>query len=729
MSLIPKINVGKRSKKNRFHIPAFTHGTSEIGYVIPSYSRNLINDATIKIGTRSIVRLSPLFVPTMGDLTVRHYHFFVPFNRIWTPYDAFMAREPFAFPNGYSQVPTNVPKFVVGVLLRHLMQSNVSSFDYYDTDNLRSQLTMSLYVDASDAGDKPIRVSASKFGQIFGVHTLTNQISSSYIDQMFNDSSMAIQEGSNYTYGGVPSVMFVPSPNDEFDIPYTLIGDIGEGAMSYTGHNIYYSAQQIGSDVYDDILEYVRNLSVPSYENCDFMDTQMINGTKVYMCYNFNGAWKRLRSIFMGLGYAFNPYDTEFVTPLKLLAFYRCYWSLFGVNRGINFQDTICAQITREISNLSGGEMNDWREYHTTLRVFCEQELVHCTYTTPADYFSSSVVNTQEGIKTLPDGQEILSSIVGNVQSLNPLNVQAAAIASDSDNYPASALNFDSNIPALGIDMAQRILRRINRRTVVGSAIYDGLRSLFGNIEVNDESTEGCIKIGDDSVFVDIGAIFNQSDFTTDSGAPLGSFAGVGQGRSNKTKYYRFDAPSFGCVITLTAVVPQMGYFQGMLRENSDGCNDSYEMFDPIYDAVGWQTVRYNELSADRQFKNNTVNVQVGTALGNFGAQPRFTHMKCSFNRVIGDISLPHLQDSMLPYTLDRFFHQRKPLPRNVPLTFRSATQGNTNRIFQVVSPTDDHVIWQVFFDVDMYANMKSVSDSYDTHLDDDTTTVEFSHE
>ena len=99
MSLIPKVKVGRKTKKNRFNVGAFTHGTSEIGYVMPSYSRNLINKASVHFGTRSVVRLSPLFVPTRGDLSLRHYHCFVPFNKMWTPFDAFLDKKPFAFPS------------------------------------------------------------------------------------------------------------------------------------------------------------------------------------------------------------------------------------------------------------------------------------------------------------------------------------------------------------------------------------------------------------------------------------------------------------------------------------------------------------------------------------------------------------------------------------------------------------------------------------------------------
>ena len=737
MSLIPKVNIGRKTKKNYFHIPSLTHGTSEIGFVMPSYSRNLINDASIKLGTRSLIRLSPLFVPTMGDLSVRHYHCFVPFNKIWTPFDAFMDKKPFAFPSGYSQIPTSVPSFVVGVLLRHLMQDNVGLFDPYDFDNLRSSLTMTIYHSSTIDGI-PERMEDADFVRIMGFNNLNDGFTSSTFDKVFKNISLAIQEGSNLTYGGVPSIMFL-----ENNIPVSFLGDLNpndQTTLQLKGYNTRGICSSASHDRYVAFREFEANLSVPSFDACDFMESIQITGADgydeyLYLCYNFNGAWKRLRSIFMGLGYCFNPFDSQYVTPLKLLAFYRCYWQKFGVNRDFNFQDTLCAQLTREISQSAGGAMYSLSDYNTLLQRFCKNELIHCTYTTPSDYFSSSVTNTQQSLLGDANYRNIsVKSFFGDTRLVGALSPEPAieARAQADKTYQAGnmpAYDNEYSASGLGVEMAMRLMRWINRRTVVGSAIYDGLRSLYGNIEVNDESSEGVVRIGEDSVNVEIGAIFNQADLSVQSGEPLGSFAGVGQGRTQKQQYYKFTAPTFGCVITLTAVVPQMGYFQGMLRENTDGVNDNFEMFDPTYDAVGWQSVRYNELASDRQFKTRVSNVQVGTALGLFGAQPRYTHMKCAFNRCVGDISLPHMQDSMLPYTLDRFFPQRKPLPANLPNSFRSATRGETNRIFQVTSATDDHVIWQIYFDIDMYAPMKSIADSYDTMQDDDTSTIEVSHE
>lgn len=258
---------------------------------------------------------------------------------------------------------------------------------------------------------------------------------------------------------------------------------------------------------------------------------------------------------------------------------------------------------------------------------------------------------------------------------------------------------------------------------------------MYGVADDHNDDHEGVYMIGACSTPIQISPIFNQDSNNTDM--PLGSYAGAGSGGSVSKRFYCDTGNEiFGVFITLTAVVPKMGYFQGLLRENSDGVVDRSEIFQPEYDGLGWQAVRYNELVADRQFGTSAN----GTDLGIFGYMPTYTHLKISRNICNADISLPSMQASMLPYTLDRFFAPRAgvnenldigrenvivgtELPVNDPMWFRAGTRGNTNRIFSATSPTEDHVIMQIFFDISMTAPMKSISTSFDT-IDEESTRV-----
>lgn len=724
MSLIPKIKLGQKTGRNKFHLPCMTHGTSEIGYVYPVYSRNLINNSHFSISSRQAIRLSPLFVPTMGDLSLRIYHRFIPHNKVWTPFDAFLDGKPFAFADGSTSVPKTIPSFCLGRTLRFLMGLYMTTpLDLTKLDTLRTSLTMSIYKKNSDPLQAPEPINIMELINGWGRHAVTiDGQEFTYYDGL--DTYFENNRFSDYPYlyaSGIPSFLSLPTADNSKNVAFYFRRYQDASGKNHFAINSIYSAANGNPNLLSIASDYEKNLSIPSYDNCDFMDCMTINDTEYYFCYNYNGAWKRLRSVCLGLGYAFNPFDTAFVSPIKLLAFYRAYWDLFGVNRDINFQDTNCAKISRVLS-----QTTEQFEFHTAdgmpqndmYNLFWE-DLTNLTYTCPPDYFSSSVINTNQGVASY--GDEV------RVQSYDSSDTQSAIVKGTGLNRsPARPLPDGSDhISAIGIQMAMLLMRWVNRNTVVGSKIYDSLRARYGNIDVNDESSEGVQSIGEDTTSINIGAIFNQSD--TNDGAPLGDFAGVGTGNGNSQRF-GFDVNAFGSFISFVAVVPQMGYFQGMFRENQDGLGDNFEMFDSTFDAVGWQTLRYSELIADKAFKTSPSQV-VGTNLGNFGYQPRYTHMKVPFNRCIGDLSLPHMQDSMLPYTLDRFFPQREASPVNNPMWLRSATRGDTNRIFQVTSPTDDHIIWQIYFDVEYDAPMKPLSTSYDTSLPDDNNSIEVSHE
>lgn len=717
-SLIPKTSVGIDSRKYKRNQSCMVHGTSEIGYVFPTYARNYINDANISLGTRTGVRLSPLFVPTMGKLDVRHYHCFVPFNRCYSPFDAFLAREPFNFAAS-SRIPDVLPCFSVGKLLAYLFASESMMPDgsarndfseWVSSGQINVGLTASIY-------------RCVRSGDVRGTYSLVDwdadNTHNDIMDELFGVAPSNILPSTPLGYSACwPSMI------------RTSVKDLFVKLQPSSTSPVYPMAQSLSSvgDVPDNhiVADYMQSVSFPSFDNCDFCyevkDPEGDYGTFYKVCFNFNGVLKRLRSIFLGLGYSFNPFDQEVDTPLKLFAFFRAWYSLFGVTRDTNFNDTNCAWIYRFFSSyyigsteiLSGSQAS----LDTKFIAFIK-DLSDLTYTCPADYFTSAVQNTQQGV-------------ANNAVSLNgdPTGYSVSGARARTDLTPSAFVGTGSDgsyVSAIGMTIAQRLLRWVNKNTVVGRKISDILYARYGQIKTDDDSSEGVYKVGVDTTPVEIGIIFNQT--SGEGSAPLGEFSGIGSGGSRASRH-SFNTPSYGVFITLTAVVPEMGYFQGKLRENSAGIRDSFEFPDSAYDALGWETVRYNELVADRQFHRYGDVNSATTSLGNYGRQPRYTYWKCGFNRVLGDISLPHMANSMLSYTLDRYFNPRDhELPINDPVVSRRGTIGGTNRIFEVVAPTDDHIIYQIYFDISVNDRLKPLGLSYDTILEGENKAVDFGHQ
>ena len=735
-SLVPKTNVGIDSRKYKRNQSCMVHGTSEIGYVFPTYARNYINDATINLGTRTGVRLSPLFVPTMGKLDVRHYHCFVPWNRVYSPFDAFLAREPFNFAAS-SRIPEVLPRFTVGKLLSYLFftdgvlsdgtgrgqyATNGCTFhDWIESGQFNVGLTCTVYKASARSGH------AGDY-ELVDWSNVNTELQTNLLNDMFVRGPQNRLPRFNI-YGDTFKQSVIPTMLRTSEGDFFISAEL-ETSGSFEGVPLVRGLSEVsdyqGSHIYD---EYMSSISFPSLEACDFSyeiyDPAHDSGKYYKVCFNFNGIIKRLRSIFMGLGYSFNPFDDEPDSPLKLFAFFRAWYSLFGVTRDTNFNDTNCAWIYRFFSSYYIGTSEILTGQQASLDVKFYQfvkDLCDLTYTCPSDYFTSSVQNTQQG--TSNDAISMFSGATG---------YETGAVRAQSD-MSASASTFlgsDGNryVSAISIQIANRLLRWVNKNTVVGRKIADILYARYGKIKTDDDSSEGVYKVGVDTTPVEIGIIFNQT--SSEGSAPLGEFSGVGSGGS-RSKKHTFQTPSYGVFLTLTAVVPEMGYFQGKLRENSDGIRDSFEFPDTAFDAVGYQTVRYHELVADRQYylDNDQGSQSASTSLGTYGRQPRYTHVKVGFNRVLGDISLPHMVNSMLSYTLDRYFNPHDEfLPVNDPVIARRGTIGATNRIFEVVSPTDDHIIYQIYFDVSVNDRLKPLGLSYDTILEGDNKSVEFGHE
>ena len=696
-SLIPKIRLGRDTKRNQFDLSCMTHTTSEIGYVQPTFGRTIVPKTKVRVGTRTSSRLSPLFVPTMGKIDIRHYHCFVPYTTLWSPFDAFITRQNYTLNNGTTYVPKKCPYFSVKKSLGGLLGTTFQFTSGYDPHT-------------------------DLVGCI--VKSAGRMLSSSEIDTA-NGNGKIDYFVRNVNLGIVPYLIVSSDGNI-----HKLVLDNDVYKYDYYLDNFLNGDQNWIDRAQADLKQ---KYSFPSQYQFDFNvvgTTALGSAEKWRFNCNFNGGLKRLRTIFMGLGYSFNPYDKVDCTPFKLLAYYKAYFALFGVNREKNFYNTYCYKIIKLLSESTTLDLHTIGTPLTLWLNFLREDLCNCTYTCPVDYFSVADTTTMRGAYGDTDAIiSPLSTVGGSISSVS---------GSTSQNSSGVASTPAGN--ALGMQIATRLMRFINKNSVVGRKISDILRSRYGVTDIHNMAHESVIRVGASSTNIDIAAIYCNSD-TQD--VPLGGYAGAGMSsqRDANSKIFTFETNEFGVLITLTAVVPKMGYYQGMLKENVDGVNDYTEFYQPEFDGLGYQAVQYYELVADKMVDyGSSPDASLGTKdLGVWGYVPRMTHLKCSFNRCLGDISIPHMQDSMLPYTLDRYFPNKdfdgygnatpSVKPVNEAQSFRSGTQGHTNRIFVDMNPTEDHVIMQIFFDVKMSAPMKSISTSFDTWDEESENAIEVAHE
>lgn len=97
----------KRSKHN-LSAPHFT--TTDLFKIQPVFAREVLKGDSFNIKMAQINRVDNLPVSSFVEINNKHDWFYVKFNQVWKPFDAFISRTPYAF-NYLNTVPSKVPYF------------------------------------------------------------------------------------------------------------------------------------------------------------------------------------------------------------------------------------------------------------------------------------------------------------------------------------------------------------------------------------------------------------------------------------------------------------------------------------------------------------------------------------------------------------------------------------------------------------------------------------------
>ena len=688
MSTIEKINIGVSKRRERNNLSQDTTTTMEVGYIQPTFCRELVQKTHVSIDCKSLVRLSPLSVPTFGRMSLRHYFSFVDYATLWTPFEALRTANNYTYADGSVQTPYAVPQFNIKQMYDFVLDSSRVT--------TQPKLAQSFYCTLYKNGTRVTGPLGTELTNLLGV------------SMPFNFPLYYLQISTAQRISSITS---------------TIVTTSQSGVVAETN-----------------------NWVIITNKNADF-SFNAVKGTDNYMflC-KYTNFGRRLRDQFIGCGYSFNPFNTTMVTPLKLFALYKSWFDLFAVQRQINFNNTNCYKIMKMLSdtapysylapNIFYGYSGLSPVYETTFLDFvCD--LPDICYVLPPDYFSASDVNPNRGgIGTDPGSVSAIHS--PNLISVTPAD--DVTVSAGTNRAPQLYVgNWNNAIPAQGIEMAQTMLRFSNKRSVIGRKVSE-LLALEGVSDPHNLAHESVHHLGSCRIDVQISDVISQADT---SSASLGDFAGRGIGFKDSETFI-YDTPSQGVLICMSCIVPTSGYFQGMLKENTD--KERFDFFTEEFDALGYQSLAMYELISDNQFGGRTGNgSNLGNNTGYLGLVPRYQHKRIGRNICNGDISLPSMQSVMLPYNLDRHFPTCVPVdgtdddfvvvtdPVVTAEAFRRVQAdtgyGDYNRIFQYQAPDYDHFIVHVVFNVPIVSPLLSVGNAYDTFQEDDNKALEFAHE
>lgn len=666
-SFVPKINLGVNTKRSKVNLTSNNSTTTNIGKIQPTFCREMIPGSTFKMNSvKSFVRLAPLTVPTFAPMEFRHYHCFVPYNSLYFPFDSFLANQNYTNSAGQTFSPTRL--------------------HYINLDQLFFDFSRSIA-----SGIEPF--------MIFRIYQVSQ-------DCYLTPTSQNLATIKDFSFfGGKPlysKYHVFHGANAESDNNTFIVNS--------DNNNIISADNNLWPGITDSSFDLESADLCITMEDEDFV-----------VLVKYAPRFKELRKIFIGLGYQFSPVAGGDMNILRLLAFYKSWYQLFYPQREQNFFSTNCYKLISYLSNSNGGLLQflSSQSYYTLLKNFFN-DLMNMCYYLPTDYFSMSTLSTN------PVGGVDLHSYIDATDLDTTLNV----FSQSSGGSQTDSENNDYTYP-IAQKLAQKVFNFVNKNTVIGRNIRDYLKLTFGVVDEHDLIHEEVHFIGSSSINLDVNDIFANSDTynsTTNQGAQLGEYAGIGLGHGS-SESFEYTAKEFGVWLTFSVVIPKGGYTQGTLRE----CNhiERLDFFTPQFDASYYQTLNNTELISDiDEYKDDDTVVS-----GAFGLVPAYSEYKVGFNRLNGDLSLRSRRSLMGKYTLDRYLSLENRLLtldeimdtfQNVPDTFRAIGKheayGNYNRIFNYTKPDEDHFIMHMVFDCEAIIPGKSLSNSYDTDENYDRT-------
>ena len=779
MTKIPDIKVSAGNERSKHNLSFDCSTTANFGVIQPTMAREMLPKSKFTVKVNSLVRLAPMPVPTFGRMFVKHTHVYVPYIDICPQFDSFIAGQPYKLPN--APTTNNIEVSATNVVYSQLANFNTTLIARY---LLCKYADWTIYIkgqaiDTDNYEYQPLLITLEHGSELAGVQLAA--IKQAWDDIMFGVSGSTANSFRwfNETVdGGTVGSCFLPSYGTSIEyrhsVGFNQFGCLRCGNWYVSCDNTVQSNDSLftfGADVPEsgsDLVQggYVKidqNNEYVTLDNADYV-TLMGNKTRQYLvAFRLKAGAKRVRTIMQGLGYQFTPNLNHSFSPkcnwLKILAFYKAWFNIFRPKRSLAFTSTNCYDLIKQLesptfvsrlyTNYNNLTVSSETPFylHDVAQAFIDDLARDCYNYLPQDYFGMAVPSPNKDYIALSDSLEMQ----GNRTVISPGSAPTISFSENGTSITSAALTSPANI-----QMAIRVLKHVNKNTIAGKSIHDFIKLHYGVSIDSSHDTESVYMIGSCSIPIVVKDEMSNADTLNadGEGAYLGEYAGYGIGYNEKDNSFFFENSSntFGVWLTLTSVMPNSGYYQGILRENQ--AIKRYDFFTSEFDALGYDLLLRSEISADYPVSTPHFNAADSTLLNvnkGFGFVPRYSHYKVGRNIVNGDLSLRSMRNDMAGFTLDRFFPydsdwiyisdedmkvQRTGAPGYVPTLvadeFRKIDPtdrlGQYNRIFYVNENREDHFIIHTVFDVEAYLPCVSLSESFDTLEDDAQKLVNIEH-
>lgn len=486
-------------------------------------------------------------------------------------------------------------------------------------------------------------------------------------------------------------------------------------------------------------IDFVIDTSVP--ETFDKFDWVLVDSTnKRIFGGRFTERGCNLRKVLIGLGYQiFASNDIKSILPL--VAFYKAYFDIFAPQRTITWKNTNIYKVM-EWQEQSGYSIeallgNTYAAISTCFIDFMWKDLPTSYYTQQVDFAAAHISGTAVGAANDPFPTAVQS---GSDNAVNPINQQPEILTSDGDYINQNQL-----------DILKRLYSRVNKNTAIGGKIREFMRVVLGSDYDQDDKSHF---IGSRTQVIDVTEVMSTA--ITSEGY-LGEYAGKGSlFDPAHDGILKFTCHAPGYLIQMFTFVPEARLCQAV-DPNLDHLRKD-DFFHEDMDAITLVPSKRQSIFGSSIFANEASLFKNG-----FGNIPNYTEYKVSFDTLNGDMSLPSVKNSCLPFTLSKYInadtifydtssdHGEWHFPNAsyfVAGEFwryigRNKWLGNFDRIFEnsgelyddvtddvgwfdmASNRLDDNFYVYIYCDVQVMSTAKSLADSFQTDSFGDYITVE----
>ena len=368
-----KIKVPKSGyKRSHFNWSHDVNTTFNWGEVQPTQCKLLIPGSKTTMSSQNLIRLAPMVAPTFGRIKYKTFNQFVGMSEIAPNFAAMMAQEPVTR-NGSTFVPKEVPGILLGQLSMYVLFGAKATLYWVNPTKSQTAIDADLAAGRYTTSFRKPKSDGSAWAQDLLVSNILTAVLDTNNGCVVNAAGIA-RANTNI----LPDV-----PNVGYRVaiyPFNMINDAkqngvwaGDGIHTpiKTDYQICLGASNAGQLIpVDKSVVADPNSSNPLIAAMTEFDTQVTMEGADYvieftvpfstapdgvvhcaMAFELSEYGKRIRKVIQGCGYQIDFASATKVSILPLLAQYKAYFDVFGLQLFKGWETTTCARLIDYIKN------------------------------------------------------------------------------------------------------------------------------------------------------------------------------------------------------------------------------------------------------------------------------------------------------------------------------------------------------------------------------------------